>query len=83
MPTDTERLDFLQKQGYTRWVGYGVWENNTTWPVFPGGDLRKEIDIAMERLQFWNKFYDEHPEMENPYRKSKYSINGNPSSISR
>lgn len=45
-PTDTERLDFLNAQGFTKWVGYGTEKNNKIWPVFPGGDLRTEIVVA-------------------------------------
>ena len=53
--TDKERLDFLQAQKITRWVGFHYGENGTelggrvTWPVFPGMDLRAEIDAAIER----------------------------------
>ena len=62
--TDKQRLDFLSKQNWTRWVGYTdpkgcgwsvnggpyTWKPScTTWPVFPGMDLRKEIDQAIEQ----------------------------------
>lgn len=49
MPTDTERLDFLQRQHWTRWVGFDVQNGRiqTTWPVFAGDDLRAHIDRAI------------------------------------
>jgi len=47
---DKERLDFLQGQEITRWVGYSntTLGQETSWPVFAGVDLRKEIDRARQ-----------------------------------
>ena len=49
MSSDTERLDFLQSGKWTRWVGYNSKEGGwCVWPVFQDGDLRENIDLAME-----------------------------------
>jgi hypothetical protein len=70
--TDTERLDFLQRQRITRWVGYSGWQPWTDWngnpsrietramaPVFPGDDLRKAIDREMDAAESF-KYSDEY-----------------------
>lgn len=48
--TDADRLDFLQRQSFTRWVGYDHTPRPgyTTWPVFAGENLRSAIDRAMD-----------------------------------
>ena len=45
--TDRERLDWLDRQHWTRWCGYGFAGCTTTWPVFSGSSYRDEIDMAM------------------------------------
>lgn len=47
--TDTQRMDFLARQRWTRWVGFDHADGHTstTWPVFAGDDLRGQIDLAM------------------------------------
>lgn len=49
--TDKERLDFLQAQRFTKWVGYdliaGKYDQQTMWPVFRHDDLRAAIDSAI------------------------------------
>lgn len=54
--TDTDRLDWLNKQKFTKWVGYTIKNGNVVHPVFDGQDLRKAIDDAMaaqKRHQEW------------------------------
>lgn len=49
-PTDTERLDFLQAQRFTKWVGYDMGALGAcVWPVFGHTDLRAAMDAAMVR----------------------------------
>ena len=45
--TDKERMDFLQKQKFTRWVGYNKPNGYVVWPVFSGADFRSEVDKAI------------------------------------
>jgi hypothetical protein len=51
MTTDKERLDFLEAQEFTRWVGYTHLKHGhltkVTWPVFPEDNLRDSIDHAI------------------------------------
>ncbi len=49
---DNERMDFLERQHFTKWVGYSHPDNalhSTVWPVFGTGlgSLRSQIDKAM------------------------------------
>lgn len=54
--TDKQRLDFLQAQPFTKWVGYGNPDGGrTTWPVFQHGNLREEIDHAMDSFEHFQK----------------------------
>jgi hypothetical protein len=46
--TDKIRMDFLQRQHWTRWVGYDTAGGHVVWPVFSGDDFRAEIDKAIE-----------------------------------
>ena len=50
--TDTDRLDFLSRQKFTRWVGYDIsgdnYDGEVVWPVFGGMDFRAEVDRAMK-----------------------------------
>lgn len=57
--TDADRLDFLSRQHFTRWVGYDSPDGNgyTIWGISAGDDLREQIDIAMERHEFWKDYY--------------------------
>lgn len=52
-PTDTQRIDFLNRQTWTRWVGYDTASGgHMTWPVFKGDDFRAEVDRAMRAARF-------------------------------
>ena len=47
--TDKQRLDFLQSQSFTKWVGYDKGPTSKcVWPVYKHTDLRKEIDRAIK-----------------------------------
>ena len=47
--TDQQRIGFLSKQTFTRWVGYDHKDGgHTIWPVFSGDNFRAEIDRAMD-----------------------------------
>jgi hypothetical protein len=50
MISDADRINFLQNQSFTKWVGYDTHKYNqqTVWPVFGRADLRKQIDMAIE-----------------------------------
>jgi hypothetical protein len=41
-------MDFLQRQHWTRWVGYDTADGHVVWPVFSGDDFRAKIDEAIE-----------------------------------
>lgn len=45
--TDKQRMDFMERQGFTRWVGWGTSERCTVWPVFEKDSFRSEVDRAM------------------------------------
>lgn len=47
--TDKQRLDFLDSQSFTKWVGYVHKDGYTVWPVFGCGTLRQEIDRAIKQ----------------------------------
>lgn len=47
--TDKQRIDFLARQKFTRWVGYDTENGYCVWPVFENGDLRAEIDWAIKK----------------------------------
>jgi hypothetical protein len=53
---DNERMDFLERQHFTKWVGFNHLDNalqSTVWPVFGTGlgSLRSQIDLAMKRRE--------------------------------
>lgn len=47
--SDTDRIDFLEAQNITKWVGYSFKNGNETAPVFPKQNLRKAIDYFIEK----------------------------------
>ena len=70
VPTDTERLDFLAQQHFTKWVGYDtptidkdLIGGTCIWPV--DGDVREHIDKAIEAQRAYverkNRFYLAQP----------------------
>lgn len=56
--TDKDRMNFLETQTFTRWVGHG-WHregntrHSTTWPVFKGMSFRAEVDKAILSCARW------------------------------
>jgi len=51
MMSDKDRMDFLEAQGFTRWVGYGTQRAHCTWPIFAGDSFRAGVDKAIVAKQ--------------------------------
>lgn len=49
--TDTDRINFLNDQGFVRWVSYGGHVIHKLWPKFDSTDIRAEIDRAIRSEQ--------------------------------
>jgi len=62
--SDKKRIDFLQSQSFTKWVGYDTTskvsvmggpletvKGHTVWPVFGQSNLRKAIDLAINSAE--------------------------------
>ncbi len=66
MPSDTERLDFLQRGKWTRWVGCNTRNGHEVMPVFAGGDLRKWIDHFMWKEKHYALLESQPPTPDKP-----------------